>query len=556
MRIKSLELKNFKRFTDLTISDIPETAKLVLLIGSNGSGKSSVFDAFEFVNKYHKTNSLDRIDLYYLKSKSESFNVNLSFSDGTFCSILKIGNQVYPDFGLIEEGKNNLFYGRSSYRQVPKLTRTQSGLGSTSDFKTDGDRPKSMIERDERFENDIEIVSTQIFSEIFREPKSASEIINKYITPLNKAFENIFGSSIETSLKIIQIIQPLNNEIAQITFKKGDSEIHYNYLSAGEKEIFNIVFNLLMRKDQYQDTIYFIDEMDVHLNTALQYNLIKEITENWIPENSQLWTASHSLGFIEYANESDNAVIFDFDDLNFDVKQELKPTDKNNYEVFEIAVSKEFVEKAFKGRKIFFAEETDAPIYNNLSIENTFFFDGKDKLGSFQKAKNLNLNAIVDRDYLSDEDVNLIYETYPFIHVLPYYSIENLLYHPNNLEEYFSVTGKEFKKEDYINSLISEKNFNKSKIILGIKEARAGYPFFKENENDAKLKIFKANAEKIVEPFESNDLENFYKYFPAKDYGKSITQRQNLNKKDLAKTSWFKNEILKVLKEHTKSKKK
>lgn len=49
MKIKRLELKNFKRFTDLVIDNIPETAKLVLLIGANGSGKSSVFDGFESI---------------------------------------------------------------------------------------------------------------------------------------------------------------------------------------------------------------------------------------------------------------------------------------------------------------------------------------------------------------------------------------------------------------------------------------------------------------------------------------------------------------------------
>ena len=46
MRIKSVHLKNYKRFTDLTISDIPQSARLVVLVGPNGSGKSSVFDAF------------------------------------------------------------------------------------------------------------------------------------------------------------------------------------------------------------------------------------------------------------------------------------------------------------------------------------------------------------------------------------------------------------------------------------------------------------------------------------------------------------------------------
>ena len=45
MKIKSIKLKDFKRFTDLTIKDLPETAKLVVMIGPNGCGKSSVFDA-------------------------------------------------------------------------------------------------------------------------------------------------------------------------------------------------------------------------------------------------------------------------------------------------------------------------------------------------------------------------------------------------------------------------------------------------------------------------------------------------------------------------------
>ena len=45
MKIKSIQMKNFRRFTDLTIEALPKTASLVVMIGPNGSGKSSVFDA-------------------------------------------------------------------------------------------------------------------------------------------------------------------------------------------------------------------------------------------------------------------------------------------------------------------------------------------------------------------------------------------------------------------------------------------------------------------------------------------------------------------------------
>ena len=45
MKITKLILVNFKRFTHLTLDGIPKGAKLVMLVGANGSGKSSVFDA-------------------------------------------------------------------------------------------------------------------------------------------------------------------------------------------------------------------------------------------------------------------------------------------------------------------------------------------------------------------------------------------------------------------------------------------------------------------------------------------------------------------------------
>ena len=45
MRLKKITIRNFKRFTQLTIQKIPESARLIMLAGPNGSGKSSFFDA-------------------------------------------------------------------------------------------------------------------------------------------------------------------------------------------------------------------------------------------------------------------------------------------------------------------------------------------------------------------------------------------------------------------------------------------------------------------------------------------------------------------------------
>ena len=54
MKIKSIKLKDFKRFADLTIEGLPKEAKLVVMIGPNGSGKSSVFDGLIFNDRYSK----------------------------------------------------------------------------------------------------------------------------------------------------------------------------------------------------------------------------------------------------------------------------------------------------------------------------------------------------------------------------------------------------------------------------------------------------------------------------------------------------------------------
>jgi chromosome segregation ATPase len=47
MKIKKIRLSMFKRFDDLTIDLGESPKKIIAMVGPNGCGKSSVFDAFE-----------------------------------------------------------------------------------------------------------------------------------------------------------------------------------------------------------------------------------------------------------------------------------------------------------------------------------------------------------------------------------------------------------------------------------------------------------------------------------------------------------------------------
>ncbi len=549
MKITKLELKNFKRFDDLTIdlTLLVEPAKLVLLIGTNGSGKSSVFDGFEALNKVGREGPpiLRSFDFYYAKNKTNKYNVILT-TDRIINGNIVEAELIGSGYQIRTLGLQNL-YGRTSIRQIPKLTRTTLGQTQAS-LEIDEDRPKTFIDRDYRFENDIEHIISLILSDVFKGNSSTELIKESYINPINNAFNNIFGIGENTSLKLISIKPPLEGKTAELLFEKGNSTIVYDLLSSGEKEIFNILINLLSRKQYFQDTIYFLDEIDLHLNTQLQKNLLKEITENWIPENCQLWTASHSLGFIEYANEAKHAAIIDFDNLNFDVPQVITPSPKKNFDVFEIAVSKEFLSKVFEGKRIVFSENTDTSRYNNLNLNNTVFFVGKDKSDVFHKAKNSSAHdGLIDRDYLTDEEIIDLLRVYQNLFILNYYSIENYFYHPENLEEYYKSLGKDFFKDDYKKAIIREKESSKSQILIRFPRARDGYPFYREKENEKKLKAFRFNDQNILQMIESPDFETFYKVFPAKHFGTQISERQNLNKDNLAKTNWFKTKIEEVL---------
>jgi len=538
MKIKKIELKNFKRFTDLTISDIPETSKLVLVIGSNGSGKSSLFDAFDWLNKgtfkgmpYQGDESAN----YYRKNNESEPSVSVELSDGRV--IEKKGSSLTEGDEVIKK-----FLGRSSIRIVPRI----SNNANPADVSSDMDSPATYIENDTRFVNDVFLYIQQI-NNALREPvfsgKQADtlKIFRDFIEPLNNSLLNIFEGDESTTIQIAEFQDATPATTAKLIFKKGASKINYDLLSHGEKQVVILLINFIVRQEYYNDAIIFIDEMDCHLNTALQSGLLNEIVSRWIPENTQLWTASHALGFIEYARNSDTASIIDFNLLNFDTKKELLPLSKDKSDVYEIAIPKSTIASILKGYKLVVVENKNDEHFNaSLGPDGYLFLPANNNREVFLTVKSdKDKLGLRDRDYLRDDEIEKIKSLLPNLKILPFSTFENYIYHPDNIAE-LNIQG--FNKDNYMAEIIKQKNEKLIEVVSEIGTSRNHYIEFKDCiKNDGNIKP-------ITDSLQSNQLEEFYPFFNMKKhFNKKYLGPFNLSLGDLAKTKWFRNAILRAI---------
>jgi len=536
MRIKNLEFKNFKRFTNLIISDIPETSKLVLVIGSNGSGKSSLFDGFDWLNRGPNKQLSEIQTAYYAKNINAEVKALIEFNSGE--RIEKDGSTVKTGMEFIEK-----FIGRSSIRIVPKITNN----ANPTQILKDQDSPTSYIENDTRFINDvfqyIQQINTALREPVFSgQAANTLQIFRDYIEPLNTSLLNIFGGDETTTIQISEYLDASPNTPAKLIFKKGTSKINYDLLSHGEKQIVILLINFIVRQEYYKDSIIFIDEMDCHLNTALQSNLLQEVIDRWVPENAQLWTASHALGFIEYAQKSEKASILDFDLLNFDLKQEISPVPKDNLDVYEVAIPKSTIANILKGYKLIVVENKNDEHFNAALGQDGYLFlpannnrevfltvkSDKDKLG------------LRDRDYLRTDEVQKINAQLPNLKILHLSTFENYIYHPDNIAE-LNLEG--FNRDLFIYDILQQKNEKLIDIVAEIGLARTHYIEFKD------CILNDGNIKPITDALKSDVFEDFYPFFNMKKH----FSKKNLSSfkylvSDLSKTKWFHDAIINTIK--------
>lgn len=485
MRIKRIRMFMYKRFHDLTIDLGDHPKRIVALVGPNGCGKSSVFDAMLYYysqynivgnhynmvdSKYHSLNNVQNYDRNML---------SITFDFGDFRSVVE---------KLQKANKGNILFSfRSSFRYNGNLNVKE--MKSLSDIKSNDYGANYASALDQRIDDNYRRLNIKYNKYLNETDCRPSEAKKHIIGELNDAISNCLNLEIDN-------LGNIESSEGTIFFRKEDTEypFQYNVLSAGEKEVIDILLDLYLRKDDYDESIYIIDEPELHLNTAIQRKLIIEINK-MIPDNCQIWIATHSIGFLRALQDELNDIsqIIEFKEDNHWAAETYTLTpmvkSRNNWKkLFSTALDD--LTGLISPKQIIYCEGRaepngagleqglDADVYNTIFGEkhpealfissggNTELDQRSDiALRILTKVFNdIDILVLKDRDMASGkkttEQDRLVYlNNNPINHrVLKRFEIENYLYDKEVLKKYCDINNLAFDESAYDDFIIDISN--------------------------------------------------------------------------------------------------
>ena len=458
MRIHSVHLQNYKRFVDLTLTDIPSNTRLVVLIGANGSGKSSLFDAF------------------LLKSWSPLNNYKTN-RDGAYGGYYSRGPSGPPTTTDIANTIRVLFHSRAALapNEWSAAFNIRSAYRNEADFKLQSIEPVQpsqqsrrfarIIDADESVSENYKRLSWKRQADIDRdadEHMTVGQYRREFLSDLQTAMRDLFTDP-SLALQDFGGIQ----DAGVFRFSKGTAvDFHYKNLSGGEKAAFDLLLDVFVKRSEYKDAIYCIDEPEVHIATALHGPILRALL-TLVPNESQLWIATHAIGFVRQAYElmkkEGNVVFLNFGNNDFDKPVIIRPQVPNRsfwqttYKVAlddlaDLIAPQNIV--ICEGNKTQADKGFDADCYNHLFADthsDTLFisYGSSSEVANSQSlmsvlgaiAKGSTVWRVIDRDDMDPDERTI--EIEGGIRVLRRRELENYLYDPEVLRSFLRRNEKE-----------------------------------------------------------------------------------------------------------------
>lgn len=476
MRVRRVQFKNgYKRFFDLTIDLGEHPQRIIALVGPNGCGKSSVLDGMLFHSSPwgHVGNKGAKNHEYHSMKRAPNFgyeNVILEFTEGNF--------QTIRERKTTTGKEKTIFSFRSPYRYNSTLKISHSQ--ATPEIRLNNYGASTSSDLDDKMEENYRRLYVKYNKYLNTADCKPSEAKQKIIGDLNLSIKNCLDLEVFS-------IGDIESSQGTLYFKKPDhpTEFEFNVLSSGEKEVVDILLDLYLRQDEYNDTIFLLDEPELHINTSIQKKLLIEI-DRLVGENCQLWVTTHSIGFLRALQDEfkDQCQIIQFKDgLDLaSTPQILTPVPKTNAtwkKLFEIALDD--LAHLVSPKHIIYCEGRDRPgksgqergldaqVFNNIFSEkyhDTLFVSSGGNTELDQRSEialailskvfsTIEILILKDRDISSgkptaENDRQIYLQNNPQNHrVLKRWEIENYLYDKEVLKKYCSNNSLIFDESSY-----------------------------------------------------------------------------------------------------------
>ena len=300
MKIKNLHIKEFKGLRDISINfeKNDEPLDLVILAGSNGSGKTrileSILDYFNIVLVVPEE-AQNKIELFF--ESMEEKCIDKLGHELSFMYCLKFGSKE-KKISVGSVGARYLDI-KKELNILPKIIYAPAEMN----FKK-MDMASTTLIQEYNFINIVNTnlvkdipsyIATKIISAIFKNKnEKVGDVQKKVFDEINEIFEIL-----DIDVKIEDISQDGRN-IPIFTNSAGD-KFDINELSSGEKQLF--LRTLAIRMLNPENSIILIDEPELSLHPKWQQRIVDVYRK--IGKNNQIIIATHSphiLGSVKKEN--------------------------------------------------------------------------------------------------------------------------------------------------------------------------------------------------------------------------------------------------------------
>ena len=283
MRVTEVRIPGkFKRFGSLEINGLGVDVELVVMLGPNGTGKSSVFDAFLEWARHQGRNRNSRLPSDYFDFGTGTFGTpEILFHDG--------------DISGPSEPLGPLVHVRTAHRNTPDVLA--NSIEKQQEFR-------SRVPLDRMVETDVAL------------GEHYQRLVAKFVPVLSNLESGDAVRDLETVRAMLAPVQDsLTRVLPQLRFtglgdatsdgssyftRDGIRGFRYESLSGGEKAVFDLLLDFHLAATELGTPLIYLDEPEIHLNPAVQASVLTELLR-LLPVGSQLWIATHSVGMIRRA---------------------------------------------------------------------------------------------------------------------------------------------------------------------------------------------------------------------------------------------------------------